>query len=60
MVYEGSDLKMADLEKAAQWKLEFLKHTHIVAIVLCRFKEGELGQPIPNNYVVTAYQKVMG
>lgn len=35
-------------------------NTHIVAIVLCRFKEGELGQPIPNNYVVTAYQKVMG
>ena len=35
-------------------------NTHIVAIVLCRFKEGESGQPIPNNYVVTAYQKVMG
>ncbi|MDF0553364.1 BREX-1 system adenine-specific DNA-methyltransferase PglX [Kamptonema sp. UHCC 0994] len=25
LVYEGSDLKMADLEKAAQWKLELLK-----------------------------------
>ncbi len=35
-------------------------NTHIVAIVLCRFKEGELGQPVPNNYIVTAYQKVMG
>ncbi|MEH2297409.1 hypothetical protein [Nostoc sp.] len=34
-------------------------NTHIVTIVLCRFQEGKLGQPIPNNYVVTAYQKVM-
>ncbi len=25
LVYEGSDLKMADLEKASQWKLELLK-----------------------------------
>jgi len=25
LVYEGSDLKMADLEKAAKWKLELLK-----------------------------------
>lgn len=25
LVYEGADLKIADLEKAAQWKLEFLK-----------------------------------
>lgn len=25
LVYEGSDLKMADLQKAAQWKLELLK-----------------------------------
>ncbi len=24
LVYEGSDLKMADLEKASQWKLELL------------------------------------
>lgn len=35
-------------------------NTHIVAIILCRFKEGKNGQPVPNNYVVTAYQKVMG
>lgn len=32
-------------------------NTHIVAIVLCRFREGDAGQPEPNNYVVTAYQK---
>src|SRR5688572_30265683 len=32
-------------------------NTHIVVIVLFRFKEGESGKPIPNNYVVTAYQK---
>jgi len=35
-------------------------NTHIVAIALCRFKVGDLGQPIQNNYIVTAYQKVMG
>lgn len=35
-------------------------NTHIIAIVLCRFKEGKDGQPVPNNYIVTAYQKVMG
>jgi hypothetical protein len=35
------------------------KNTHIVAIVLCRFREDEKGQIIPNNYIVTAYQKVM-
>ena len=29
LVYEGSDLKMADLEKAAQWKLEILKQKDI-------------------------------
>ncbi|MBD2597907.1 BREX-1 system adenine-specific DNA-methyltransferase PglX [Nostoc spongiaeforme FACHB-130] len=27
LVYEGADLKMADLEKASQWKLELLKQT---------------------------------
>ncbi len=32
-------------------------NTHIVAIVLFRFKESEVGEPIPNNYIVTAYQK---
>jgi len=25
LVYEGTDLKMADLEKASQWKRELLK-----------------------------------
>jgi hypothetical protein len=36
------------------------ENTHIVAIVLCRYWSGENGQPLPNNYIVTAYQKVMG
>jgi len=35
-------------------------NTHIVAIVLFRFREGEEGRPAPNNYVVTAYQKEIG
>lgn len=34
-------------------------NTHIVAIVLFRFDEGEDGKPIPNNYIVTAYQKAV-
>ena len=32
-------------------------NTHIVAIVLCRFREGPDGTSLPNNYIVTAYQK---
>ncbi len=28
LVYEGTDLKIADLEKASQWKLELLKQVH--------------------------------
>lgn len=32
-------------------------NTHIVAIVLFAFVESESGQPAPNNYVVTAFQK---
>ena len=32
-------------------------NTHITAIVLFRFREGSDGEPIPNNYIVTAYQK---
>jgi hypothetical protein len=32
-------------------------NTHIVAIVLCRYTQGKDGQPVPNNYIVTAYQK---
>ena len=34
-------------------------HTHIVAIVLFRFSENADGKPTPNNYIVTAYQKVV-
>ncbi|GAB4289566.1 MAG: hypothetical protein Fur0025_24090 [Oscillatoriaceae cyanobacterium] len=34
-------------------------NTHIVAVVLCRFREGGGGQPLRNNYIVTAYQKFM-
>lgn len=32
-------------------------NTHITAIVLFRFREGLDGGPIPNNYIVTAYEK---
>ena len=32
-------------------------NTHIVAVVLFRFAEDETGELLPNNYVVTAYQK---
>jgi hypothetical protein len=35
-------------------------NTHIVAIALFRFKEDEMGEPSPNNYIVTAYQKEIG
>jgi hypothetical protein len=36
-------------------------NTHIIAIVLFRFSEGHNGgKPIPNNYIVTAYQKEIG
>jgi len=35
-------------------------NTHIVAIVLFRFTEDEHGTPLPNNYIVTAYQKEIG
>lgn len=35
-------------------------NTHIVAIVLFRFTEKETRQPVPNNYIVTAYQKEIG
>lgn len=35
-------------------------NTHIIAIVLFRFREGEFGEPAPNNYIVTAYQKEIG
>jgi hypothetical protein len=32
-------------------------NTHIVAIVLFGFSEDKTGQPVPNNHIVTAYQK---
>jgi hypothetical protein len=32
-------------------------NTHIIVIVLFRFSEGSGGEPIANNYVITAYQK---
>jgi hypothetical protein len=36
------------------------ENTHLVALVLCRFSAGEDGKPIPNNYIVTAYQQEIG
>lgn len=35
-------------------------NTHIIAIVLFSFSKGESGEPVPNNYIVTAYQKELG
>lgn len=35
-------------------------NTHVVVVVLCRFRENAQGRPEPNNYVVTAYQKEIG
>ena len=35
-------------------------NTHLVAIVLCTFSEGPGGRPVPNNYIVTAYQQEVG
>ena len=35
-------------------------NTHIIAIVLFRFSEGPGGEPVSNNYIVTAYQKEIG
>ena len=35
-------------------------NTHIIAIVLFRFRQGSNGDPISNNYIVTAYQKRIG
>ena len=34
-------------------------NTHIVAIVIFRFIEDETGRLVPNNYVITAYQKAI-
>lgn len=33
------------------------KNTHIVAVVFLRFAEAENGELLPNNFIVTAYQK---
>ena len=35
-------------------------NTHLVAIVVCTFIEGSGGRPVPNNYIVTAYQQERG
>ncbi|MEW5987220.1 MAG: hypothetical protein AB1791_11340 [Chloroflexota bacterium] len=35
-------------------------NTHIIAIVLFGLTVDEQGRPIPNNYIVTAYQKEIG
>jgi hypothetical protein len=35
-------------------------NTHIVAIILFRFIEDGTGKLVPNNYIVTAYQKEIG
>ena len=35
-------------------------NTHVVAIVLFRFREGPSGEPVANNYIVTAYQRRIG
>lgn len=35
-------------------------NTHLVAIVLFRFREGPEGRPISNNYIVTAFQQELG
>jgi hypothetical protein len=35
-------------------------NTHMVAIVLFRFSQGDDGKPNPNNYIVTAYIRELG
>ena len=35
-------------------------NTHMVVIVLFRFATDETGLPVPNNYIVTAFQKEIG
>ena len=36
------------------------RNTHITAIVLFRFRDNPSGEPIANNYIVTAYQTEIG
>ena len=35
-------------------------NTHIIAIVLFGLSEDATGQPVSNNYIITAYQKEIG
>src|SRR5687767_5601804 len=35
-------------------------NTHLIAIVLFRFRGSAEGRPVPNNYIITAYQKEIG
>lgn len=35
-------------------------NTHVVAIVVFQFREGPRGEPVPNNFIVTAHLKEMG
>ena len=35
-------------------------NTHIIAIALSRFSEGPDSEPVPNSYIVTAYQIEIG
>ncbi len=34
-----------------------VQNTHIIAVVFLRFTEDENGELLPNNFIVTAYQK---
>ncbi|HNS49911.1 MAG TPA: hypothetical protein PKO09_01880 [Anaerolineae bacterium] len=47
-----------------RYSMEFVglaeDNTHVVAIVLFGFSRDAAGNPIPNNYLVTAYQKEIG
>ena len=36
------------------------ENTHIVAIIFCGFSAGAGGRPVPNNYIVTAFQQEIG
>ncbi len=38
----------------------FEANTHIIAIVLFRFRGGTIDRPVPNNYIATAFQKEIG
>ncbi len=35
-------------------------NTHIIAMVLFRFQKGANSKPVPNNFIVTAFQKEIG